>query len=431
MIREDILALGLVLAAESQLRIGGLPFGPGEACLALWIVLSIGGDAAGLHKPARAFWTMIAFWALFIVGQCVGTIWGVGSGTEYDRELFLHDVMAYILLAPLSCLMVKNDDSAVRLRRTASSFVTLGTVALAAQLIQGLGLIDIPLIDPWFWERFRGWSANPNQLGLFCAILGLLALHLADTATNRQGRLAAVASLVLPVIVGRMTGSDTFTLALLATGPIFLTIKLLSWMKLPARRRPFRIITVQLLVMIVPVLLIAIVPLALSLASDHEELPISLAKNNGKDTVQEADLRLSLWYQALQTAFETGLLGLGPGPHLKIPDSIVSAHASTTGEPDNVAHPVQGAAPNFEAHNTLLDLLTQGGLIAVLSTIWLHAKALLTGFQSRSAGLLALLGGICIFGMTGLVIRHPMYWFALAICLIGQAGSKQVSATDI
>ena len=88
MTRDALLALGLVLAIESQLRIVNLPFGPGEACLALWIVLVLGGQGTGRERPSRAFWVMMTFWAVFIAAQSIGTVWGVATGEEYDLGLF-------------------------------------------------------------------------------------------------------------------------------------------------------------------------------------------------------------------------------------------------------------------------------------------------------------------------------------------------------
>jgi hypothetical protein len=429
--RDDLLAVGLVLAMETQIRIGGLPFGLGELCLALWLILVVGSEANALAKPTFAFWVMTTFWAFFVAAQSFGTVWGIVIGVEYDRELFLHDVIAYALLAPLSCLMVLKADAAMHLRRTACTIVIIGSTSLAVQFVQGQGLISIPGLNPWFWERFRGWSANPNQLGLFCTVLGLLALHLADTATSRKARLAAVACLVLPVIVGRMTWSDTFTLTFLTSAPIFLVMKLWSATGYPGGSRPSRMMPIQLALVAAPVLMVAMMPLAMSLTDDNWQLPVSLAKENGKEAAQETDLRLSLWYQALQLTAETGMIGLGPGPHLKIPDSIVSAHASATAEPDNVAHPTQGAAPNFEAHNMLLDIFTQGGAIAALSVIWLHSKAFVTIYRARLAGLMTLLAGICVFGLTSFIIRHPMYWFVLTLCLVGQPGNGRAEAEGI
>jgi hypothetical protein len=92
--------------------------------------------------------------------------------------------------------------------------------------------------------------------------------------------------------------------------------------------------------------------------------------------------------------------------------------------PKNVEHPHQTFAPNFEAHNTLLDLFTQGGLIVVLSFIWIVASAFAVAYQSGQAGLPTLLCGLCIYAVATLIIRHPIFWFVIALCLVATPPSR-------
>jgi O-antigen ligase len=80
--------------------------------------------------------------------------------------------------------------------------------------------------------------------------------------------------------------------------------------------------------------------------------------------------------------------------------------------------------PNFEAHNTLLDILTQGGLMAVLSLVWLVAGAFLLTYRTRLDGLTVLLCGLTIFSIFHLIVRHPSFWFAIAICLVAAESRK-------
>jgi hypothetical protein len=87
--------------------------------------------------------------------------------------------------------------------------------------------------------------------------------------------------------------------------------------------------------------------------------------------------------------------------------------------------------PNFEAHNTLLDLFTQGGLIVVVSFIWIVATAFSVAYQSGQAGLPTLLCGLCIYAVATLIIRHPIFWFAITLCLVArpQPTARWQSAT--
>ena len=76
------------------------------------------------------------------------------------------------------------------------------------------------------------------------------------------------------------------------------------------------------------------------------------------------------------------------------------------------------ATDNFEAHNSQLDLFTQGGLLADASFLWLLALGWLVPYKARLAGLVALLTGVAIFSFTNNILRPPIFWFAIALCLI-------------
>ena len=122
----------------------------------------------------------------------------------------MHDVLAYPLLAAVSCLSVAGS----RLHRVAWLLATLGAAWLALQVALGWGLVRPGDFDTWEWERFRGLSDNANQLALFCAVLGLISLYLAEVARELGERAAAVTCMVVAIIVGRLTKSDAFLLVL-------------------------------------------------------------------------------------------------------------------------------------------------------------------------------------------------------------------------
>ena len=170
----------------------------------------------------------------------------------------------------------------------------------------------------------------------------------------------------------------------------------------------------------VPLLAASAMPLIMSARSDSAGLGASVLKNGGKDATAEADLRLALWQQAIQRGLESGMLGLGPGPHLAIPATLVTARIREAGQPGNIQHPEQNGAPNFEAHNTILDLFVQGGLGADLALIWLLGSAFRAAYRNQSGSLVTLLCGITLFGMTNLIVRQPLFWFSIALCLNGR-----------
>jgi hypothetical protein len=362
------------------------------------------------------------FWALLAIALSIGTMTGFVIRDSHDPVWFLHDATAYPLLAAVSCLSVVEPDASPRLRRVAWLLPALGTGSLALQLADAWGLVGVPRSDPWYWDRFRGWSENPAQLALLCVVLGLLTLHLAETAAGPGERIAAVVCAILPIYVGRLTKSDAFTLVLVSAGPIFVALKFRSWLLSSERRMTFRSAAAWIAILALPLVLASAVPLASSIVAQTAGLAKAMSKDNGKTTGQEAELRLQLWSEAWSRGVESGMLGLGPGPHLPIPPSIVAARMTEQGQPTHIQHPEANTTPNFEAHNTTLDLFTQGGLLAVLAFLWLAATIFFNTYRARLAGLTTLICGLFLFGVFALIIRHPIFWFAIALCLV--AGAK-------
>jgi hypothetical protein len=427
--RDTLLALGLLLSAATQLRPHGSPIGPGEFCLLIWLLLMVGREAARLGPPLTpALSRMLIFWALFAVALSIGTITAFGIQDSHDPELFLHDVMAYSLLAAVSCFSVVGSDAGPSLRRVAWLLATLGTASLALQLADAWGLVGGPQSDPWYWNRFRGWSQNPAQLALFCAVLGLLTLHLAETAARPGERIAAVACAILPIYVGRLTKTDTFSLVLVAAGPIFVALKLRTWLLSSEPSITFRFAAAWLAVLALPLLLASAVPLAPSIAAHTAVLAKAMSKEGGKVMDQEAEQRLQLWSEAWSRGVESRMLGLGPGPHLPIPAFISTGRATTAHLPKEVYHPAENGTANYEAHNTLLDLFTQGGLLAILSFLWIAATTLVNTYKARLAGLTTLLCGLLLFGIPDLIVRHPIFWFSIALCLVTGLGARSATA---
>jgi hypothetical protein len=426
MILDVLFAVGLLLSPASQLRIAGSPVGPGEICLLIWILLTLGREAARLGPPLTpALSRLLIFWFLFAAAQSLGTLTAHVVGDEHDPEWFLHDLMAYPLLAAVSCLSVIEPNAGPRLRRVAWLLCVLGTPILALQIAHAWGLIKVSSIDPWWWDQVRGWSANPHQLAVLCTVLGILSLHLAETAAPLGARIVAVACAIVPIYAGRLTKSDSFAVILVAAGPIFIAFKFRTWLASRAARITFRSASAWIIALALPVALVSTLPFASSIAIESEDFAKALAREKPAQTEEKTELRFALWRQAIMRGMESGMLGLGPGPHLEIPASIVAQRQMDLGtHPKNIEHPQLSFAPNFEAHNTLLDLFTQGGLIVVLSFIWIMATAFAVAYQTGQAGLPTLLCGLCIYAVATLIVRHPIFWFVIALCLVATPPSR-------
>ena len=427
---DFIYALGVLLTALSQLRAATRPVGPGELLLAFWIVATF----VRLLTPGRfqltpALTRLGLFWILFAVALSLGIMMALATGEDFDTDFVFHDVLAFPLIGFASALSVAGPGAAVRMRRIAWFATLSGAVLLLLQLANGLGMFSIPILDPWFWERFRGWSSNPNQLALLCMVLFFVALYLADTARSALSRLVALVCLAPPVVLGRMSGSDTLSLAILAGLLIYAAGKAIVALRAARSRPTLAASLLRLMIITSPLMMLSLVPIALTLADDAQKLALGFTKNGGRDAGSEADLRMVLWRQALSRGIESGLLGLGPGPHLQIPASISAGRTAETVKPMNVVNPDQNGTANFEAHNTLLDLFTQGGLLAVVAFSALLINAGWRAYIAESPGLVALLGATVLFGMTGLIARQPIFWLAVSMSITAEAAVVMKRAT--
>ena len=406
MIRDGLLALGLLLSTATQLRIAASPIGPAELCFAVWVILALGDGSAQLGAPLTAALSrLLVFWLIFAFALSIGLLVGLAAEEFRDTTAAAHDTLAYLLMAGISCLVVMVPDAGQRLRRVIWIVVAVGTASLAVQLAGGHGLFDIPGIDPWYWNRFRGWSENPNQLGLFSAALTLLSLHLAETAAKPGERVAVLGCVIPCFIVGVLTRSDSFIVFMLISGPMFVALKLWTWLFLPESGLSIRKTLACLVFLALPALIASAAPFGLSIAAQAERFATNTLEDN-----EQGETRFNLWSEALRLGVDSGMLGLGPGPHLTSKDHKRPPPAK------------------FEAHNTVLDLFTQGGFIAVLSFVWLIA----TTFRvARGAGLIALTTLVCAlatFSMFHLIVRQPIFWFSIALCLAAGEGVSRISA---
>ena len=326
MIRDALLAAGVAMPYAVQLTIPGMPVGFGELFLSLWIMLSIGRLIAGGRLEAGpALIRVASFWLIMMFALGIGALVGYLTAVLY-LSAPLHDIMAYLLLASVTCLAAAEPDADRNLRRTAWWVLAIANACFAIQLGLGWGWIHQSGVDPWFWDRFQGWSENPNQLALYCALFGPLALHLATTTSNPWGRLAALGSIVLIIYVGRLTKSDTYLLTIILTCLIFLGLRVRTWLTTGNGK-------VSLSRQVVLLLMVGSLPLAMSMTpyvlkdlSSVEDFAKSLTKDKGGEaTAETAALRVSLWQHALRKGVEFSVSGPRSRPACAAPHGRRSA----------------------------------------------------------------------------------------------------------
>jgi hypothetical protein len=342
---------------------------------------------------------VVTFWLILIVAESVGTFVGFATELFFDTAHIVHDVIAYFFLCGLACIMALELANESRRRRVTWLIALFGAASLSLQVVHAYGLIGIPIpVDPWFYDRLRGWSNDPNQLGFVAALLTVLSIHLAETATERVWMIVAAVCAALAFLVGVLTKSDSFTLGILTAAAVFLAIKSSLWLATLKRGVTLRAGSVVLALLALPLLAVAALPFAPA-ALDRAEAKYEALYNEDS----QGDLRFHLWAEAIEKGMNAAMLGLGPGPHL--------------------TKKVWKRSPpaKFEAHNTPLDLFVQGGLLALLALAWLYASLISATTRARLSALAALSCAFVVFSMFHFIIRHPIFWFGVVLCFLEAA----------
>jgi O-Antigen ligase len=397
-IRDVLLALGIVVAMSTQLRIGQTAFGPGEALLCIWIAISIlhqmfqprlSGNAALNH--------LVAFWFTLALSLSLGSVVGLTTELFFFKEGIFHDILAYSLMFVLSCAIALELTGAERRRKAVWMVVLFNTVTLGLQLAQARGVFRLPFlppVDPWYYDRLRGWSEDPNQLGFVAAIITLLSFYLMETASRNLAMLAAAGCGAFAIVIGVLTQSDSFTVCMAVAIAMFIGFKSLTW--LSGRQLTLRAAVLSIAVLALPFAALAAVPFIPAMVYRTE---VSAHDMYNKD--DQGSLRFALWREALAKGTDAFFLGFGPGPHL------------TQTKAWKYAPPHKS-----ESHNTPIELFTQGGLLAVVALLWLYTATFVLACKAKRASVAALVCGFVIFGMFHYIIRLPILWFGIALALL-------------
>ncbi|MDW4549731.1 O-antigen ligase family protein [Defluviimonas sp. D31] len=391
-----LLALGLVLYPSTQLRISGLPLGPGEMLLIIWLgIATLRQTLLPSISVNLALSRVVTFWVVLLLALCAGMIVGLAREPFHYYTGILHDLFAYTLIFALACMFSLDLGGPARRRTVIWRVVAFGAVSMFLQIASGYGLFPMPGVDPWFYDRLSGWSLDPNQLGFFAMFLMFLAAHLAETADTPREALAALVCAVPAAVAGVLSKSDTFLVALMAAGSVFLVLKSTTWLQNYEMAPTVRGTIVAIGLLSLPLAAASVAPFWAAALERIEQRSEEVYAQGG-----QGELRFHLWQEAYEKGLESGMIGYGPGPHL-------------TSKSWKRPPPYK-----FEAHNTSLDLFTQGGIVAMAAFVWLCVSTLREGWRSRLPALSAMIMGVAVFSMFHFVVRHPNFWFAIVLCLL-------------
>ena len=376
------LGIGVGLTAATQLRpIDGIPVGPGEAVLAIWVAASLAGLLTrGFISTNRGSAVLAGFWAAAFAILSVG--WIVGLTLQRSQPGMARDVVALALSAAVFGVCFLLPDLGSRIRAAQGAF--LWTVVLPCLLflaLTAMGRLTLGPIRYWYFDvRFEGWAQNPNQLALAVLALPFWCLF----SISRVGNPGAYAvAAVLAILVGLLSRSDALWLAWGVAFACFGAWQVVSLLRRGRVRRGRGI----LLLFVLPVVVIAI------LAALGRELLTVAGRGivrEYQENAQGSD-RLRRWAHAVEVVRYSPAVGLGPGAF------------------SGPSRPFQ----QEEAHNTLLDWASSTGFLGTLTLLALVGYVGAEVFRRRDGRSALLLLALGIFASFHYVLRQPMFWLIL------------------
>lgn len=371
-----VTACATLLATQSRGLLGGI--GIGELIGLIFVALAW-RLRGGL--PAWASLSMATLWAGYVVGATANLFSGLST------QLVLRD------LAALGYALVFAASAVAHLRNRPDPVVAASDALTAAVLVQLLPLLlffagiespawltdnDEPGLP--FLSRYVGFSDNPNQLGVLLCAYPVLALAALRRRRSRASRALALLGLLAAMLLAMLVRSNTVFAAYILAAAVWVVLRFNFWDS--SANTGYRLGR----------LLVTLLFSAFAVTGFLFYAMESIDKTESAD----ANGRFPLWLNAMDGIRQSVFLGVGPG-----------------GQSGPLA-PFQGD----EAHNFLLDITLQGGLLSLLAYLLLLFCLIRHVLQQRSLLAVCLLLAVLTQQVSHYTARQPIAWLYLLFPLV-------------
>lgn len=406
------LASGLVLTTATQLRISGLPIGPGEVLCLIWLLLQV----PALIRERGSLWAdtairgFVLFWGVMFFAMVAGTIKG-WSHPVWDAQRSAHDALAYGFASLVSIAAL----SRFRGHTAAAKHLLFLVLLIALSLNTGLWLVaksqlgtmsEALMYSP---TRFQGLANNPNQLAMLMVSLPFMGWFFIENSVTKLVKLVGVLSMGVAVFVGLQTGSDALKVSLLfGIGVLVLVVAHSTWYRKEGWKWRVAALGVVLCAYVLSGLPYAIGNsdgLTQGIAANADGLTRNIAANAdglAQNIAADKGVRFALWAHALQVWMAAPVFGLGPGAW------------------SGIMAPFEG----MEAHNSFLDLVMSAGIVGLIAYLGMLYWLSLHFLTNRCHALLAILVVMILYSIFHYVLRHPFFWVILATSFCLCAGNN-------
>lgn len=374
------LGVAAALTSATQLRLPGLPVGPGEILLVTWVIVTITARLmSGRIASAPVTRVFTGVWLLSYLLMLTGWLVAIVIGKRGVGAV--HDFLAF-LLAGLAVITLASDP---RLRSTMRRAGSVAMATTALPLVMLLAIVPLTLtLGPLFLfpGRFQGWAANANQVALAMAAVPFLAFRQAARVPRRRGFFIIVA--VASMLVGLASASDGLLVGWI--GGLFLAAA--AWAVRFWTRPRTSFGSAAVVAILLPMAIVG----AMALSAPHAVRVVTEeAEEMYYGQNQQGAVRLALWRNGVKAMSLSPVVGLGPGRH----SGLVRPHTGS------------------EAHNSFVDWGTSTGVAGAALLIGLYLWVLIRALRSGSAALFSAVAVIIVVSIFGYYMRHPLFWFYL------------------
>lgn len=394
-------ALGIALTSATQLRMAGLPLGPGEMLLALWMAFV--GFCLLRNVPfgySAAFRPFLGYWLISAVILAAGSIVAIVLGKQDGRSAG-HDTLAFAFIGPLTCLMairlgdISNQQYYLRLAR--ATFFTVSAMGLvlliASQVVTQLGPANL-----WYGPRFRGWAENPNQLAMFMHPMPFLGWYLVQRMGGTRHMLPYLLATGVCLATGLATDSDGLKVAWVGGAGI---VAVWLWGQLLAKGRG-SLLNLAIAYLLIPAIIVSfLIVFGSEIVSGFQGIIDQVYAKGDR-----GHIGMVLALHGLEAISQSPLVGWGPGAY------------------SGMQHAFGGS----EAHNTLVDWGTSTGGLGMLLYLALLAWCALRAVRVGSPWLLGALAAVVADSLFGYSMRQPFFW--LMLVLVFNLSEQKVSQAN-
>ncbi|MCM3639282.1 O-antigen ligase family protein [Sporosarcina luteola] len=372
-----LLGIALSFTTFTKIRFIG-PVGIGELLLLITAILLI----IQLAKNQKIYVTeksikLVSLLYSFVLSAFISNLFGALKGTI--EIIDLRDTIAYLLPIGLIILIVHLPDYQNVLKKAALHFYIYSQAYIYLCLLYLLVFRNFFYIDFFYYysTRFSGLSLNPNQLALLTLILPIISLYL--MSRKRISIPIGILNIVAVVWIGLKIESDALVLAWILSFFIYSYAIFIKKIKFKNHLK----VIVNIFVLS---FLVSMLKIALDIFKN--------VSNSFNEVSNQSSIRFILWENGIKAFLKSPLIGNG------------------TKSQSGLTSPFEG----FEAHNTLIDLLSMLGLFGVIVILLLFLWAIIN--SGKNLHYLILLLQVLIFSNFHNVMRQPIIWFVLFLLLL-------------